>query len=158
MKIIDYKKAFEYAKLNYPEFPSDWCITPHFTWNEAFKNETKEYGLPAIEIFRQLTLVFAKLEDIRVKLNKPINVHCAFRSRKHNEVLKKQGYNPAMHSSHLYGMAIDFDVQGMTMGAVRGFILKEGLKVRIEANTPNWTHIDIGNPYTNNYKWGVFQP
>jgi hypothetical protein len=162
MKIISAQQAFEYAKTNYPIFPSDWNISTHFTWNDVFKSELKTDGAPALEIFQNAVKMSVELEKIRIKIGKLMNVHCWFRSMAHNLRLKAQGYKPAMHSSHLYAMAVDYDIVGMTESAVRTILVEEvkkgNLKIRIEANTKGWVHNDVGNPYTKNYTWGIFNP
>lgn len=162
MAIITPEQAYEYAKTHYPIFPNDWDISTHFKWKDVFKNETKEDGLPELEIFKSAVKLSLELEKIRLAIGKPMNIHCWYRSAKHNIRLKAQGYKPAMHSSHLYGMAADYDVSGMTPSQVRAllslWVKQKKIKVRIEANTDGWVHCDIGNPYTNNYTWGVFNP
>lgn len=162
MKIITADQARQYAIVNFPSFPKDWYISPHFTWNEVFVNELRKYGVPSLAIFENAVKASKQFEKIRELLGLPMNVHCWFRSLLHNLALKEQGLNPAMHSSHLYGLALDYDVPGMTMTQVRGKLLeavkKQQLKIRIEANTAQWVHCDIGNPYTNDYNWGIFNP
>jgi uncharacterized protein YcbK (DUF882 family) len=160
--IITPEQAYEYAKTHYPLFPNDWFVSPHFKWNDVFKNETKQDGLPELKIFQVALKASIEFEKIRVLLGKGMNVHCWYRSMAHNLRLKAQGLKPAMHSAHLYGMALDYDVTGMTPSQVRALLtlwLKQGkIKVRVEANTDGWVHCDIGSVYLNNYTWGVFNP
>jgi hypothetical protein len=162
MAIITPEKAFQYAKKNYPSFPNDWFISPHFLWSEVFENEIKSYGCPPLNIFQTSLKSATEFEKIRNYLGKPMNTHCWFRSMQHNLDIKiKQHLNPAMHSSHLYAMALDFDVTGMTIEEARTKILegvKKGiLRVRVEPRTATWIHCDIGNPYINDYKWGLIK-
>lgn len=162
MKIIKPEEAYAYALKNYPIFPPDWNISPHFTWNEVFVNELKIDGVPEFKIFQEATKLSIELEKIRNLLGKSMSVDCWFRSMAHNLRVKAQGYKPAMHSAHLYGMAVDFNVAGMTPSQVRALLalwVKQGkIHVRIEANTDGWVHSDIGSVYLNNYKWGIFSP
>ncbi len=161
-KLINVDKAFAYAKLNYPLFPSDWYITDNFLWNEVFVNEKREYGVPSLETFYNINNSAKEFQKVRNYLKKVMNIHCWLRSKGHNKDLIRQGYKPALHSSHLYGMAIDFDVLGMTPSMVRAKLVegvqKGILRIRIEANTPTWCHTDCGNKYSGNYKWGLFYP
>lgn len=160
MKLISAQVAFLYAKQHYPVFPSDWFISPHFRWNDVFVYESKEDGIPPFQIFENAVKMANEEEKARVEIGKPFNVHCWYRSPKHKLRMIAQGYKPATHSAHDYAMAIDFDVIGMTPAAVRAKevqLIKQGkLKVRIEANTLDWIHNDIGNVFTKDYKWGVF--
>lgn len=162
MKIISPEKACEYAKVNFPIFPDDWYISPHFKWNEVFVNEIRAYGVPPLEIFKNAVKASVEFEKVRVFLGKAMNIHCWYRSSLHNLSLVKQGYKPAMHSSHLYALAIDYHVIGMTPFQVRAKLVEgikiEKFKIRIESNTLSWIHNDIGNPYIGDYRWGVFNP
>ena len=160
--IVTPEKAFEYAKAHYPIFPNDWDVSQHFTWNDVFKNEIKTYGCPPLNIFQVAAKSAIEFEKVRVYLEKPMNIHCWFRSMQHNLDIKiKQHLNPAMHSSHLYAMAMDFDVTGMTIEAAREKILEGITKgmfhLRVEPNTATWVHTDTGNPYINDYKWGLIK-
>lgn len=174
-KVISAADAYKYALAHYPIFPSNWNVSEHFTWNEVFKNEKHEYGVPALLIFQNAVKQAQQMEKVRAYLgSKSINVHCWFRSLAHNLELKKAYEDavakhlpppngmPAMHSAHLYALATDFDVIGMNESDARAKEVegvKQGkLQVRIEANTKGWVHNDSGNPYTNSYKWGIFTP
>jgi len=174
MKIITPVEAHNYAVSHFPVFPEDWNITEHFSWNEVFKNELKEYGCPSLDIFNTLLKSFTEFEKARVYIGKPFSITNCFRSDAHNKLLLKRytdakakklpppNDKPAMHSSHVYGMAIDFNVVGMTPAQVRAKLLegvnKGKLHLRIEANRPTWSHIDTGNPFIKNYVWGMFNP
>jgi len=171
--IVTPEQAYKYALAKYPNFPSDWNITDSFTWNEAFLSETK-IGCPTLNMFKTILKSALEFQKARNYIGKPFTITNWFRSQAHNQRLLDE-YNmclrkgikcshdkPAMHSAHTYGMAVDFNVSGMTPEQVRVKLLKgvkEGkLKLRIEAGRPAWTHIDIGQPYLNNYVWGLFQP
>ena len=162
MTIVSAKKAYEYAKANFPVFPKSWYISNNFTWNEVFTNELKAYQIPPFEIFENAVHAAQEFQKVRDFLGLAMDVHCWFRSKAHNLLLKAQGYRPAMHSSHLWAFAIDFSVRGMPDDKVREKLMqgvKSGkLKIRIEAKTKGWVHADVGNPYLNDYRWGTFNP
>lgn len=158
-KIISAEQAFEYAKTHYPIFPSDWGVSEHFAWNDVFKSELKEDGLPPLTIYKNAQDKQApRLEKIRKKRGKPMNVHCWYRSLLHNLRVKAQGYKPAMHSSHLYALATDWDESGVPPQTTKKEITPDAnyYQIRIEKATTTWVHTDAGNPYINDYKWGLF--
>lgn len=157
--IVTPRKAKIYADHNFPSFPADWNISKHFTWNEVFINEKSAFGVPDIHIFENALKASIQFEKVRDLLNKPMVIHCWYRSYLHNQELKKQGLNPAMHSSHLYGMAIDYHVDGLAIDKIKSIIennIPKNLQIRLEKNTTTWVHNDIGNPYSNDYDWRVF--
>lgn len=57
-------------------------------------------------------------------------------------------------TTHGFGEAVDFDVIGMTSQQTRQWIInnKHNLPypIRMELDTPTWTHIDVRNNDTNN--------
>lgn len=157
-----------YEKGNVTSIPSDWYITENFTWKEAFINELNTDGVPFYDVFKRIHSSVLMFQKVRDYLNKPMNVHCLYRSVEHNVrayiqsgFSKTEARTKTRLGIHLYGSALDFHVDGMTDEEVRKKIqqgVNEGrLKVRIEANTNGWVHIDCGNPFiSNGYKWGMF--
>ncbi len=129
-------------------------ISQHFTYREALylphwgRMATEEDGLTD-EILIHLRGVFHSLDWIRDLVNKPILVHCAYRPAKYNRAI-----GGAKRSAHIQGKAVDFSVAGATPAYLRHLILPfaEDLKLRVEANTPTWVHIDSRTPY------GIFKP
>lgn len=157
-----------YEKGNVTSIPSNWYATNNFTWNEIFINEDKNDGVPFYDVFLRLYNSALEFQKVRDYLGVAMNIHSWYRSPAHNvRVYVQSGYSKkdarkkTRLGCHLYGNAIDFHVTGLTDEAVRQKLLqgiKEGkFKVRIEANTVGWVHIDCGNPYINNgYNWGLF--
>ena len=169
----EFKTALEvyyycYEKGNVTSIPSDWYVTKNFTWNEIFINEHENDGVPFYDVFLRLYKSALEFQKVRDYLGVAMNIHCWYRSVEHNVRAYIQSGYPEKESRkktrlgcHLYGNAIDFHVTGLMDEAVRQKLLqgiKQGkFKVRIEADTVGWVHIDCGNPYINNgYNWGLF--
>ena len=159
---------FCYEKGNVTSIPASWYITENFTWNEAFKNELNTDGVPFYDTFLRIYNACLEFQKVRNYLNKPMSVHCFYRSIEHNvRAYIQSGFSKAVARTkvrlgvHMYGTALDFHVNGMSDEAVRQKILqgiKEGkFKVRIESGTNGWVHIDTGNPFASNgYSYGLF--
>lgn len=157
-----------YEKGNVTSIPKEWYITENFTWNEAFINELSTDGVPFYDTFQRIYTACKEFQKVRNYLGKSMNVHCFYRSIEHNvRAYIQSGYNKDVArtktrlSSHIYGNSLDFHVTGMSDENVRNKLLqgiKEGkFKVRIEANTVGWVHIDTGNPYVaGGYNYGLF--
>lgn len=157
-----------YEKGNTSSIPKDWKITDNFTWAEAFSNEINTDGVPFYDVFLRIENSAKEFQKVRDYLKSPMYIHCWYRSVEHNvRAYIQSGYTSSVArtktrlSVHLYGTAIDFHVLGMTDEGVRQKLtqgVKEGkLKIRIEANTNGWVHIDCGNPFIScGYKYGLF--
>lgn len=150
--IISPLQAYIHAYKNFPEFPDDWMITQNFSWKEAFTNERREDGVPILEIFKNVAKTAEMMQIIRGRLGKPIIVHCWVRQIPHNI----RAGSTAARSPHINGRAVDFHVNGMSDKVLQKKIYNMNLRVRIEKDTIGWTHIDIGNSYTNAMAWGYF--
>ena len=148
------EEAYKYCYLKGLSFPDNWYITNNFSWNEAFKNERKSDGKPILEIFQNVFLTAIQLQSARTKIGKPFNIHCWVRQIPHNI----RAGSTAVFSPHINGRAVDFSVTNVKPEQVREQLLKLNLPIRIEAGTPTWVHVDIGNSYTENFKWGLFYP
>ena len=155
-KIVAPRDAYLYAysKDGVQDFPDNWYITEHFTWDEVFANEVQSDGCPTLEIFETALQTAHQMEHIRVAVNKPINVHCWVRQIPHNI----RAGSTAEFSPHINGRAVDFDVEGLSIEDAIEVILKLKTQVRIERRTTDWVHIDIGNSYIGAYAWGMFNP
>lgn len=152
---VDALTAYLYAYDNgVASFPEDWKITNNFTWQEAFTNETRIDGYPPLEIFINVVETAKVAQRIRVKLKRPMIIHCWVRQIPHN----KRAGSSAKRSPHINGRAIDFHINGLADSEVRKKILELNLPVRVEDGTTGWVHIDIGNSYTEDYNWGLFKP
>lgn len=121
-------------------------ISKYFTWKEAtflprWNRTASEEELTA-EVRNNLIVLFSKMDSIRAHFGKPIHVHVAYRPKVYNALV-----GGASNSSHLYGLAVDFHVNGMDCDAARKSILDaellESLNLRMECNPgSNWVHID----------------
>jgi hypothetical protein len=90
----------------------------------------------------KLTALCEKMENIRILLDIPINVHCMFRSHDYN---KQIGAPP--NDVHSMNLACDFDcLPKMTCDEVKAKLLPqlEQLGIRMENNGvgASWVHID----------------
>ena len=150
---VSAREAYLHAYENFPVFPANWFITENFTWNEAFANEKKEDGVPTLEVFENVIHTATQLQAIRNFVKKPINIHCWVRQVPHNKRVSK-----AAMSAHINGRAVDFDITGYSTDKTIATASNLRLPIRVEAGTKGDCHIDIGNSYTNNYKWGIFYP
>ena len=157
-----------YEKGDVTSIPSTWYMTNNFKWQEAFVNEIIDDGVPFYDVFKRIYDSALEFQKIRDYLGKPMHIHCFYRSIEHNvRAYIQSGYTPKVARTktrlgcHLYGTAIDFHVTGMIDECVRVKLqqgIKEGkFKVRIEAGTIGWVHVDCGNPFiSGGYNWGLF--
>lgn len=115
----------------------------NFTWKEAlYLSRWDVCIMPTNErVFFAIEIVAEKMQKIRDHLQKEIRVTSWFRPQKYNDEIKG-----AKSSSHLVGMACDFQILGMDADSVRLALFPklDELNIRME-NLPqsNWTHIDI---------------
>lgn len=159
---------FCYEKGNVTSIPASWYITENFTWVEAFKNEISTDGVPFYDTFLRIYNSCLEFQKVRNYLNKPMNVHCFYRGIEHNvRAYIQSGFSKSIArtktrlSPHIYGIALDFHVNGMSDESVRQKLIqgiKEGkFKIRIEGGTTGWVHIDTGNPFiSTGFKYGIF--
>ena len=131
-------------------------VSTHFTvkdclwlpqWNRL-ANETD--GLTE-EIKHNLINTCAKMEGVRAFLgNRPLIVHCMYRPPLYNKLVKG-----APQSGHLFGIAVDFHVSGLSdnkgCDSIRAILvpkLKE-FDMRMEDvsafTSRNWIHLDTKN-------------
>lgn len=145
--------AYKYCYAYGPKFPDNWYITNNFSWNEAFKNELKTDGYPLLEVFENVFNMAVILQKARTRIRKPFNIHCWVRQIPHN----KRAKSTALLSPHINGRAVDFDITGLSCEQGREKLLGLKLPIRIEAGTPTWIHVDIGNSYIKTDPvWGLF--
>ena len=139
--------------------PSD-KVSKHFSvWEALFlpkwnRLANESDGLTD-EIKSNLINLCEHMDFVRLYFNAPINTHCTFRPVLYNTLVKG-----AKNSAHLFGMAMDFDVLGMTCKAAQEKILAdkklEIWLMRMEDNTksntvlPAWVHLDLRVPPTGN--------
>lgn len=126
-------------------------ISKHFSYKEALYLPTwkraakKEDGLTP-DILSNLKNLFAKMDLVREYFNAPVAVHVAYRPDEYNRLV-----GGAKNSSHLYGMACDFHVSGVSCDEVRARILKDnkleewGMRME-DLPGSKWVHLDIRAP------------
>lgn len=153
-KYISPEEAYKHCYSKGFPFPEDWYVTDNFSWNEVFKNERKSDGRPTFEVFENAFALAIQLQSARTKIGKPFLIHCWVRQIPHNI----RAGSTAVFSPHINGRAVDFSITTLRPDQVREQLLHYKLPIRIEADTKSWVHVDIGNSYTENYKWGLFKP
>lgn len=142
----------------------DWkdpssLISKHFRVKDALwlhrwgrlANETEDGLDDAIKA--NLVLIFSKLDLIQDIYNlKSFIITSAFRPVKYNEMIKG-----AKNSAHTYGMAIDFQVCGMSVSSVQMRLrpLLAQFDIRMEKTTKTWVHIDSREPKTPNDRFFI---
>ena len=136
-------------------------ISKYFTWTEGLflpswsRLATEADGLTAINR-TNLVIIFSKMDTIREYFNSPIHVHVAYRPLAYNALV-----GGAKNSAHIAGLAVDFDIAGVSCDDARQRILDarllDSLGLRMEKNPgSSWVHLDAREilPGGNRY----FQP
>jgi len=76
-----------------------------------------------------------------------IDIVSGYRSKKRNEMMRKKGRHVASHSQHTMGHAVDFRVEGMSVGdmvkEVEALRWKGGLG-RYDSKSDRFVHVDVG--------------
>jgi zinc D-Ala-D-Ala carboxypeptidase len=144
-------EAISTKKESNPE-PINWAdqnvkISKYFTvkeaiWLPSWNRLANEEELSE-EIKENLTKLFAKMDLVREYFGKPIRVHVTLRPTKYNAEIKG-----APNSSHIKGLACDFDVIGVDCDAARDQIVKDGKleewDMYMEENLGgNWIHLNL---------------
>lgn len=113
------------------------CLTLH-AWNRL---ATEEDGLTD-DGKEKLIILCQKMEEIRLFLNCPINVHCTYRSPEYNTKV----VGAIANDVHAQFLAIDFDTNGHhTIDELHALLepVLEQYGLRMERNTPTWVHLDL---------------
>lgn len=135
-------------------------ISEYFTWLDALWLPTWKRmaivndGLTD-QVKENMKLLFKKMDIVRDFVMRPIIVHCAYRPKIYNELVKG-----AAHSAHLaegVGVAaVDFHVEDISCHEVQERLLPmlETWNMRMEDNgiDANWIHLDIGKPGSRYFK------
>jgi hypothetical protein len=133
--------------------PTD-VLTKHFTvhdalWLPQWTRLAQESDGLTLEYKANLILLFDKMEQVRTFLgDRPIVVHVAYRPKPYNKLIKG-----AANSAHLYGEAVDFNVEGLDCDTVRNLIVPK-LEVwnmrceKLPKGSP-WCHLDTREPRNN---------
>src|ERR1700741_1767714 len=118
-------------------------LTEHFNLSEliasdyAARNGLDNTPTPAIEA--NLSKVAVTLEAVRAIYNKPLTVSSGYRSPEVNK-----GIGGAPDSAHMYGLAADINVPGMTPYDLGVAIMKSGIVFdQIIHEFGSWVHIAV---------------
>lgn len=130
----------------------DKQISRYFTWREALllpkwgRLANQSDGLN-LKIEAHLVDLFTRMDKVREYFQLPVNVHCAYRPVEYNKEI-----GGAIHSAHIDGMAVDFDVKGLECREAVSLILRDDMledwDMRMEDNGDHapWIHLDIRAP------------
>lgn len=122
-------------------------ITESFTWKEAlFLREWQWCCYPDNKQYVNILKVSNKMESIRILFdNRPIKIVSWLRPPQYNEAI-----GGAKFSSHMDGLAVDFQIPGLAASFVRKKLESKvhDLNIRLEVmpDEYNWCHIDIKEP------------
>lgn len=140
-KILDVRSSdidYVYNYLKSKGEPPDLKITPSIKWADMLIYYKRMGELPNKKILYNLTSIAKVLQNIKNRYfkGKNIKIESGWRSSQYN---LRKGFAP--NSFHVRGLAVDFNVYGMSPRAVQN-ILKDyngGLEY-----TNTHTHIDLG--------------
>ncbi len=115
---------------------TDIQLSKNFKRSEFLHLGSLEGVTPEIEA--NLGQLAIALEGVRVKLgNRVIHINSGFRTVAHNLAV-----GGVEHSQHLYGLAADIEVEGLTPQQVQKIM--EDWPGGLEY-APTWTHLDLGS-------------
>jgi hypothetical protein len=132
----------------------DWTdgtqkVSDHFTVHEMLYLPTwkrmavESDGLDATVKANLVSLAKA-MDVVRDYFGKSINVHVTYRPLEYNKVI-----HGALHSAHSVGLAMDFDVAGMSCGDATRQMIKDGkleewgMRCENNGEEPTWIHLDL---------------
>jgi len=115
----------------------------NFIWSEAlYLSKWQICVMPDHEdIYSAIELTAERMQKIRDFIGRPIKITSWFRPLVYNEEI-----GGAKRSSHLFGMACDFNVKDFTADDVRTLLRPklEEFNIRMEnLDGANWVHVDI---------------
>jgi len=118
--------------------PEDF-LSPHFRLAEFLHNGSME-GVTT-DVILNLRKLANILELIREVFGKPIIITSGFRTILHNAQIK----GSAKGSQHLYGLAADFRIEGLSPKFIQAKLaqLKDKIGFCLEITNGDWTHIDL---------------
>ena len=137
-------------------------ITPHFCVKDAVwlprynRLATPADGL-TLEKQANLIMLLHQMEVVRAFLgDKPINGHVTYRPKEYNVLV-----GGAKNSAHIYGMAMDFNVIGMSCDDARKLIVPKLTVWRMRCEDvpgSTWVHLDQRTPTNNDDARRFFKP
>ena len=120
------------------------------------KNNYIESSLERLDwLFRDYNIDKSLVMDVRLydvlskfqskfQLKKPIHLTSGYRSKQTNESLRKRSSLAAKNSLHIYGMAADFYIPGVSVKSLREFANKERFGGVGTYKGARFIHIDVG--------------
>jgi uncharacterized protein YcbK (DUF882 family) len=127
-------------------------ISRHFTWKEAlwlpqWKRMANEADGVTDQVLENLKILFQKMDLVREFIRRPVVVHCAYRPKLYNELVK--GAPSSAHLALEPGVAaVDFNVDGLAcMPTKIDFLpMLDIWDMRMERNgiEADWVHLDTG--------------
>ena len=145
----DGDKMVEMVKEVY-DYIQEYDKVPHIKmyddiwWDTQFLISPLSYGKPTLEQLENLYKICGyanKLHNTYYK-DKKMTIHSGLRVKAYNEHLKKNNPNVASNSSHIYGKALDFDIEGVSTNELRTKIVGQGFK-GMKKSYSTWIHIDL---------------
>ena len=123
-------------------------LSEHFSLEELTATSTGFPNVPDAKSLENLKLLAMTLERIRTLLNVPISISSGYRSTKVNNAVKGAG-----NSYHLYGLAADLNVKGMSPYEVCKAIQNSDIEFdQLILEFDSWTHIGIKEKNIGNRK------
>lgn len=128
--------------------------TAHFDWTEFHSKDGSGFSggkVPATVVKENVRRNMYKLEALRKKAgDRPVTVTSGFRSIAHNSQQPGSGTN----SMHLYGVAADIQISGLTTYQIYRIAETCGYS-GLERYTNSWQHVDsrIEYPYGSQSWW-----
>ena len=127
-------------------------LSPHFTLEEMTYTSTGFPNVPSATEIANLSVLAMTLESVRSLLGKPISISSGYRSTRVNSAVRGAG-----NSYHLYGLAADIKVKGMTpyevcMAIKNSDISYDQLILEELGGNGGWTHIGIKENNVGNRK------
>lgn len=123
---------------------SNWFSVKECLWLPKWRRFATESDGLNDEIKENLILLCSKMDHIRDFFNAPIMVHSCYRPEEYNKLV-----NGTKNSSHIYGQAMDFSIDGVDCNTARSLLLVslEALEMRMEDKTDSeWVHMDVRKP------------
>ncbi|MBA4538186.1 peptidoglycan-binding protein [Bacillus aquiflavi] len=126
--------------------------TKHFSYSEFYSKDGSGFSggkVPEATVKENVRRLMYKLEALRVKVgNKPITINSGFRSIRHNG-----NVGGATNSMHLYGIAADISISGVSLSTVKSTAKTSGFSGIY--NGSSFTHVDsrVEYPYGSQSWW-----
>jgi uncharacterized protein YcbK (DUF882 family) len=152
-KLLSAGAVFSLIKTKDYDLLLDKNVSEHFKWKEVFIGiQPNEWVQVTLDMLKNAMRMAQYMDKVRTYFGKPIKVTSWLRVPKHNA---RVGGKPS--SKHLYGIAVDFVVQGVPFNQAQMARLNKfhtGGLARADFNKDGWAdfvHIDLGAERTWTY-------